>query len=197
LALAERFSWQARLPLVIVVCGLPASGKSHLGDALGAASGLPLLSSDLVRKRIGGVAPGERAPLDLYNEEWSRRTYGELGRLAASEVAARRGVLVDATFRRRGDRDAFAEAFGRAAPLLFVECWAPLEVRTERASRREAEPWRISDASASVVQRERDAWEPLEEVPPEADVTLRTDRPVREQLADLQALLDRRLGRLE
>ena len=30
LALAERFAWRARRPLVIVVCGLPASGKSQL-----------------------------------------------------------------------------------------------------------------------------------------------------------------------
>jgi hypothetical protein len=30
LGLAERFAWQARLPLVIVICGVPAAGKSHL-----------------------------------------------------------------------------------------------------------------------------------------------------------------------
>jgi hypothetical protein len=46
------------------------------------------------------------------------------------------------------------------------------------------------------VQSERH-WDPLEEVPPEADVTLRTDRPVEEQLADFEAPLDRRLGRLQ
>ena len=34
LALAERFAWRARLPLVIVICGVPAAGKSHLAQAL-------------------------------------------------------------------------------------------------------------------------------------------------------------------
>jgi uncharacterized protein len=196
LTLAERFSWQARLPLVILVCGLPAAGKSKLARALGAASGLPLLSSDLVRKQIVGAAPGRRAPEWAYNAEWDRRTYDELGRLAANAVTARRGALVDATFRRRADREAFAAAFGRGAPLLYVECQAPLVVRRERAISREADPARISDASVSVVEQERHAWEPLEEVPPEGDVTLRSDRPIERQLADLLVLLDRRLARL-
>jgi hypothetical protein len=79
---------------------------------------------------------------------------------------------------------------------LYVECAAPLEVRTERARLREALAQRTSDASESVVMRERLSWEALDEVPPEARVTLRTDRRVEPQLADLQALVDRRLGLL-
>lgn len=47
---AERFAWRARLPLVIVVCGVPASRKSSLAAAVAQASGLPHLSSDLTRK---------------------------------------------------------------------------------------------------------------------------------------------------
>ncbi len=35
----------------------------------------------------------------------------------------------------------------------------------------------VSDASLSVVVRESSAWEPLDELPPEAHVTLRSDRP--------------------
>ena len=42
----------------LVVCGVPASGKSHLAEALGAMAGCPVLSSDVVRKELGGL----RAP---------------------------------------------------------------------------------------------------------------------------------------
>jgi uncharacterized protein len=196
LSLAERFAWRARLPLVIIVCGAPAAGKSHLASALNQVSELPHLSSDVTRKRLAGIRPRQRAPSALYGTEFSRLTYAELGRRAARETAARGGALVDATFRHRGDRDAFAEGFGDAAPLLFVECRAPAAVLAERAARRDRQAGRVSDASLSVVMRERSAWEPLDELAPEAHVTLRSDRPVEAQLGDLLALLDRRIGLL-
>ena len=196
LALAERFAWQARLPLVIVICGVPAAGKSHLAGALAEVSRLPHLSSDVTRKRLAGIRLQERAGSAVYSPDFNRMTYAELGRRAARKTATCGGALVDATFRHRADRDAFAEAFGDAAPLLFVECWAPVRVLAERAAQRDRQTVRVSDASLSVVRRESLAWEPLEELPPEAHVTLRSDRPVEAQLEDLRALLDRRIGQL-
>ena len=196
LALAERFAWMARLPLVIVLCGVPAAGKSHLAQALAEVSHLPHMSSDVTRKRLAGLRPQQRARSELYGAEFNRMTYAELGRRAARATATRGGALVDATFRHRADREAFADAFGAAAPLLFVECKAPARVLAQRAARRDRQPTRVSDASLSVVMREASAWEPLDELAPEAHVTLRSDRPVEAQLEDLRALLDRRIGQL-
>jgi uncharacterized protein len=196
LALAERFAWRARLPLVIVLCGVPAVGKSHLAQALAEVSRLPHLSSDVTRKRLAGIRPHQRATSAVYSTDFNRMTYAELGRRAARGTAACGGALVDATFRRRADRDAFADAFGHAAPLLFVECRAPARVLAERAAQRDRQPGRVSDASLSVVVRESSAWEALDELPPEAHVTLRSDRRVEAQLEDLRALLDRRIGQL-
>jgi hypothetical protein len=194
LALAERFAWQARLPLVIVVCGLPAAGKSHLARALAEISRLPHVSSDMTRKRLAGIGPQQRAGDTAYGAEFNRLTYTELGRRAAREASGRGGAVVDATFRHRADRDSFADAFADAAPLLFVECRAPARVLAQRAAQRDIRPGRVSDASLSVVLRESSTWEPLDEVAPEAHVTLRTDRPVEAQLEDLRALFDRRIG---
>ena len=196
IALAERFAWRARLPLVVVVCGLPASGKSYLASALAQESGLPHLSSDVTRKRLAGIRPRQRAPTAIYNAEFNRLTYEELGRRAAREVAGDGGALVDATFRHRADRDAFADAFRGMAPLLFIECRPPARVLGERAVQRDRQPGRVSDASLAVVVRESSAWEPLDELSSEAHVTLRSDRRVEAQLADLRALLDRRIGQL-
>jgi predicted kinase len=72
---------------------------------------------------------------------------------------------------------------------LFVECRAPVNVLAERAAQRDQRA-RVSDASLSIVMRERSAWETLDELAPEAHVALRSDRPVEAQLADLLALLD-------
>ena len=43
--------------------------------------------------------------------------------------------------------------------------------------------------------REQAAWDPLDEVPAEAHLVVRTDRPVPEIVADVMALLDQRLTR--
>ena len=193
LALAECYSWGARLPMVIVVCGVPASGKSHLASALAHASRLPLLSSDVVRKRLAGIRPTSTARAEHYSEQFNRATYRELGLQASAEVRRHGGALVDATFRHRRDRQAFAEALAGAAPVLFVECLAPVAVLVDRALRRRRDPGRISDADLDVVLREREQWEPLEEVHAFAHLPLRTDRPLGETVEDLRALLDRRL----
>lgn len=188
----ERCAWRGRGAPAVVVCGVPASGKSHLADALCALAGCPLLSSDVVRKELGGLAPHDRGTPSLYTPEVSARVYRELGRRSAV-LAGGHGVLVDATFRRRADRDAFREGWADAAPVTFVQCVAPAEVLRRRALARERDPVRISDAGIEVVGRELARFEPLDEVDPSHHLVLRTDRTAEAAIADLLALLDLRL----
>ena len=193
IGLAERFAWRARQPLVIAVCGGPASGKSYLARALAEVSGMPHLSSDVTRKGLAGLSSTDPAGSHAYSSEWNARTYAELGHRAARLVAAGGGTIVDATFRHLNDRQAFAASFGRAGPVLFIECDAPRADRIDRAARRTRSRNQVSDADVSVVLREQQAWEPLDEVPGRAHIALRTDRSIREIVGDVLALLDRRL----
>ena len=187
--LARRLAWRARGRLVIVVCGASATGKTTLAERVASVSGVPLLSSDVVRKEIAGLAPKERAPEKDYSEDMNVRTYQELGARAAD---APDGAIVDATFRRTAHRNAFADALGGRA--LFVECLAPVAVVAERAARRELDPERVSDATAEIAAQQRAEFEPLDEVAADAHLSLRTDRPLGEQLAELEAWLDARLA---
>ena len=196
ISLAERFAWRARRPLVILVGGVPASGKSHLAHALSELTGLPHLSSDVVRKRLAGLNAIERAPGETYNEEWNVRTYAALGGRAAAAIEENGGAIVDATFRHRRDRLAFTAALGARPQMLFIECQAPSSVLAQRAAYREHARDRVSDAGLAVVVREQSAWEPLDEVPAGVHLTVRTDRPVEQITADVLALLDRRLDEL-
>jgi uncharacterized protein len=190
--LAERLSWRARQPLTLVVCGPAASGKTVLAEALSTASGLPHLSSDVVRKRLAGLDPHQRAPLETYSEAASLRTYAELG----AEAASAGGAVVDATFRRRTHRDAFRQGYGRAAPEpVYVECRAPAAVIAERARRREGDPSRASDATAEIAARQLVEFEPLDDVDADVHVGIRTDRPLADVVDEVEAVLDARLGR--
>jgi uncharacterized protein len=190
--LARRLAWRARGRLTIVICGASATGKTHLAEQVASLSGLPHISSDVVRKQHAGLAPEQRAPESEYSDDMSMRTYRELGARAEAQPD---GAIVDATFRRSAHRSAFAETF--AAQALFVECLAPAAVVAERAARRELDPERVSDATAEIAARQRDEFEQLDEVPPGAHLPLRTDRPVDELLAELEAWLDARLAPLD
>lgn len=196
ISLGLRFAWRARAPIVIIVCGVPGSGKSGLAAALGELSGFPHLSSDVTRKRLAGLSPNQRAPAGAYSAEWNLRTYAELARLADEALATGGGAIVDATFRHRVDRQAFAESLNSEHPLLFIECTAPPPVLAERAARRDLDARRTSDAGEDVVARERLSWEPLDEVPAAAHVIVRTDRPLEPIVDELLSLLDRRLEEL-
>jgi aminoglycoside phosphotransferase family enzyme/predicted kinase len=195
LALSERFAWRTRLPLVLVICGVSGSGKTTLARVLAEASALPHLSSDMVRKRLTGLAPHERAPASSYGDELSARTYAELGAAAGAALRQSGGALVDATFRCGRDRRAFREALGPGCDrVLFVECRAPRRVLVARADERAGRPGSVSDATAEVVQRQLRELEPLDDATAAGHVVLRTDRPLGEVVDDLLGVLDRRLS---
>jgi uncharacterized protein len=150
-------------PYALVICGLPAAGKSTLAARASAVLAVPVLSSDVVRKALAGVGPGGRAGEQFYTGEFSHLVHAELGARAAALVAAGGAVIVDATFRRRADRDAFRQAFGPSGPLLYAEIRVP--VLLARAARRDRDGSAVSDADTAVVQREASRWQPLAEIP--------------------------------
>jgi aminoglycoside phosphotransferase family enzyme/predicted kinase len=192
LALACRLRWRARAPLVIVIAGVSASGKSTVAAALAEASGFGHVNSDVVRKRRGGLRPTDRAPQCLYSSASSRGTYVELGEEAGARARAGEGAIIDATFRRRVDRDAFRAALGAAATPVFVECRAPARVLTARATRRAGDPDRVSDADLDIVRRQLEEAEPFDDVSAGDHVFVRTDRPVAAIVAAISDAVDAR-----
>jgi aminoglycoside phosphotransferase family enzyme/predicted kinase len=192
--LGGRLAWRARRPLLLVVCGLSGSGKSTLAKLLAAQSDFPVVNSDMVRKQRAGLEPTQRAPQDVYVPAVTREVYVELGREAA-RLARRGGGIIDATFRLPEHRRAFAEGLGDAAPApLFVECQAPRSVLLERVRLRAQRGGSVSDATESVVERQLAEYQPMDDVPARDLLELRTDRPLDEAIAVLQAALDARLA---
>lgn len=191
LALAGRLGWRVRLGPGAVVCGVAASGKSTLAAALAAPAGATVVSSDLVRKQIVGVAPTDRAPERAYRPAVDRATYEALGRRARELVDRQERVIVDATFRRRADRRAFAGAFGSPGDLAWIECRAPIPVLARRAGARALAADRVSDAGPDVAVHQAAEWEPLDVVT--AQLVVRTDRDAAGVLSAVRDGLDLRL----
>lgn len=150
-----------RRPCLVLVGGLPGTGKSSLARALGSGAGFEVVSSDGVRKELAGLAPTDsgRAAFGegIYAAPWNERVYGECLRRAEEGLARGRRVLVDANFKEERRRLAFLEAARRwAVPLLFLECRAPAAVVRRRLEERRGD---ASDADWGVYLRAAQAWE--------------------------------------
>jgi uncharacterized protein len=164
-ALAYRYTWTATAVLV-AIGGLSGTGKSTLAAALHARTGFPHLNSDVVRKRLGGVPAGTaaRAAYDagLYTPQCTARTYRTLLAEAGEHLAAGGGVIVDATFQRRADRDAVrALARHHAVPVLFVECQADAAAIRERLAARAQRADSPSDADWAIYLEQRRHFVPF------------------------------------
>lgn len=143
-------------PRLIAIGGLSGTGKSTLAACLApdiaGAPGARWLRSDVLRKRMAGVAPEARLPACAYSRESSAAVYARLLGAAAQLLAGGRAVIVDAVFADPQDRRAIA-AVAQAAGVDFAGLWleAPVEVLTRRVSERTGD---ASDADGTVVARQ-------------------------------------------
>jgi uncharacterized protein len=150
-----------RRPCLLLVAGLPGTGKSNLARGLAAQAGFRVIRSDVVRKDLAGLPGGETRPPHLresvYTTAWTERTYGECLRRAERLLADGERVLVDATFREERQRQTLLEAAGRwGVPESLLLCQAdPTTVRQRLEARQEDVP----DADWSVYRRLAGDWE--------------------------------------
>jgi aminoglycoside phosphotransferase family enzyme/predicted kinase len=151
----------SRRPFLILVGGLPGTGKSTLARALAEHAGGHIIRSDVIRKELGDP-PAKRGPAfgfeaGLYDPLSTDRTYAECLRRADALLFEGERVIVDATFRQENRRQAFLNmATRRGVPAVFLFCQADPEVVYLRLKNRAGD---ISDADWSVYLRLAEQWE--------------------------------------
>ncbi len=165
LALAGSLAASGRRALV-VMHGLSGSGKTTMAQKMSESLGAVRVRSDVERKRLHGLAAGARthAPAfgGIYAPEGTRLTYGRLVQVAREIVESGYGVIVDAAFLRRAERDEFrALARDLGASFLIASCRASEATLRGRVARREAAVSDASEAGMSVLERQLAAEEPL------------------------------------
>lgn len=154
-------------PVLIITCGLMGSGKSFLAERLGKRLGIEPLRSDVVRKEIYGLSPGEHQ-LDKYGEGFytsgaSEKTYKDL--LTRAEGSLRRGesVIVDASFARHSDRsNALELAVKVGARFSVLCCSAPDQVIKRRLTERIRKSDEPSDGRWEIFPQQKADFEPIQ-----------------------------------
>jgi aminoglycoside phosphotransferase family enzyme/predicted kinase len=147
--------------------GLSGSGKSTQAARLVEQRGYVRIRSDVQRKRLAGIDPwqrekGEGVAPDIYTAAMNERTYGKLLELARVVLEAGFGVVVDATFLGRGQREPFIRlAREVGVPAACLVCRAEPEELERRLKGRDGDP---SDATWEVMLAQRSrAEEPVSE----------------------------------
>jgi predicted kinase len=153
-------------PLVVVIFGLMATGKTTLARALGEALDLPVISSDVVRKTLAGLIPATPTPLKfgtgIYAEDFSQRTYAEVRRLASQHLDSGRGVILDASFKRARERELIRQlAREHGAKIAFILCTCSLEVARGRLGIRAHDPKAISDGREELLTAQAQDFDPV------------------------------------
>ncbi len=120
-------------PALVLLSGLPGSGKSYLcRELVKAVPSLIVLESDALREIL--------FPEPTHSGSENARLFPALHRLLERLLRIGHHVVVDATnLRRRNRRMLYDIAVRVGAPLLIIETTAPEDVIRQRLSQREAD----------------------------------------------------------
>lgn len=151
---------------LVLVGGLPGTGKSALATGLADSKGWVLERSDVVRKELAGLPPTSRqeAPYGegLYSEEMTDATYAELLRRAGAALRRGESVVIDASWTADRRRKAASElASETSSRLVELCCDAPLAVMARRIAERRERADDPSDADLAIAEAMdyvRDPW---------------------------------------
>ena len=149
----------AARPMIAITHGVSGSGKSYGSMQLLMRIGAVRVRSDVERKRLFGLAPGERSRSGLgeaiYDQQATARTYAKLETAVRAAIAGGLPVIVDATFLQRAARDRFrALAESLNVPFVILAFSAPereLRVRVVARERSGDDP---SDSGLEVLQHQ-------------------------------------------
>jgi predicted kinase len=136
--------------MLIIVAGLPGSGKSYFAEKLASMLGFTYINSDQLRQTMH--VSGKYTPEDKL------LVYNAMLREAAWKLEQKESVVVDATFYHHSMREMFVRlARAYNVPLHLIEIFADEIVIKERLK----SPRKYSEADYSVYEKVRDDFEEI------------------------------------
>lgn len=137
--------------MIIIVLGLPGSGKSYFAAKLAKKLQATYVSSDVIRNQLFTVKQ--------YTKEEKMKVYTEMIGAMKKAMQQKINIILDATFHKKSIRNIFCEAAKELGQnIIFIEVRADENIIQERLSRKRP----YSDADYSVYLLIKEVFEPIE-----------------------------------
>lgn len=136
--------------MIILICGLPGSGKTYFAKALASYMGIDHINTDSVRKSINKMSKYDRKSKDeVYDELFNR----------ANKIHKSKGaVIIDATFMNVRHRIPYYNLSRQSKiKLKIILLLADEEIISERLKKNRPD----SEADFAVYQNIKDKFEPI------------------------------------
>jgi aminoglycoside phosphotransferase family enzyme/predicted kinase len=160
LALRHLRAGEVRL---VLVGGLPGTGKTTVAHGLADRFGAVVLSSDRVRKELAGLDPLERAGAGfrdgIYSPEHTDALYAELLHRAEELLGRGESVVLDASWTAATHRDRAADVARRtSSTLIQLRCHTDRDTADRRILARTGGPSDATAAIAAAMEHTADTW---------------------------------------
>jgi aminoglycoside phosphotransferase family enzyme/predicted kinase len=197
--LALRYAISGSEPVILVTMGRVATGKSSVAKELGNELQWPVFSSDQIRKTLAGIplknrtAPELRAK--LYSREMTEASYKKLLDEGFAALTPHSGVILDATFSRRENRQLLrGQCAKEGVRLQLVELDASKNEIKSRLHARAESGHEISDARLEDFEKLDAIYESPSELAPDL-VKVSTSHPLSGTLKSvLQQLAEKQIS---
>ncbi|HSG31985.1 MAG TPA: AAA family ATPase [Thermodesulfobacteriota bacterium] len=154
--LSTRYALFGSDPVVIVIFGLIASGKSTFADRLSSELGCNVISSDVTRKNLAGIPltqkAGEHLYDGLYSKNMTNKTYDEMFKQAHEQLLLKNIVILDASFSAESYRNKIINNSQKwKSNIIYIETKTSDKVIKQRLLARDSNK-SISDARIGLFK---------------------------------------------
>lgn len=137
--------------MIVIVFGLPGSGKSYFASRLAGMINAEYINSDKVRKTMFETS--------TYSKKEKLAVYDEMISQIAETVRKHKNVVLDATFYKNDVRKRFLNEAENIGGIIFIEIRAEEHLIRERLKK----PRKYSEADFKVYEKIKKQWEPLKQ----------------------------------
>ena len=137
--------------MIVIVLGLPGSGKSYFAARLAEVIQADYINSDQIRKGMFSKR--------IYSEQEKGAVYDAILKKMKTLVKLNKDLVIDATFQREDSRQLFIRQLRGKVEFFFIEITANPDLIRRRLKKERP----FSEADFEVYELTRQQWQPLRE----------------------------------
>ena len=140
-----------KTPIVVIVFGLPGTGKSYFASRLAERTNAEYINSDRLRKELFAKR--------TYSDKEKEMVYREILEKTKRAINENANVVLDATFYKNDTRNRLLDEIKSNAEITFIEIRADEDIIMQRLQKERP----YSEADFEVYKLIKQQWEPFNE----------------------------------